>query len=133
MNRGKHVKHFIAFVTLGVAAIASGMALASHFSMPNSARSAAPAEEDAPYRTAGYESSSYSRSMGRMTVPSMPAMPSMPSMPRQLPDAKDAVQGAGRAFGKATDTMAYYSDRAFAPAAMKVKQSVEQAKMPTIH
>lgn len=114
------VKHFIAFATLGIAAIGSGMALASHISMPEPAPTPAAPRVQSP----AYSSSSL--------VPNVD-LPALPAMPRTLPDPQTAVEGAGRAFGKATDTMAYYSDRTFGPAAMKVKRSVDEARVPTLH
>jgi len=122
-SRGKHVKYFIAFVILGIAAVGSGMMLASRFSVPEShaVEAYAPPPE--------VRSGSY--------VPDMPSvsdvsMPSLPDMPRSLPDTREAVDGAGRAFGKATDSMEYYSDRAFGDTARKVKRSVDDTRMPTL-
>ena len=118
------MKHFIAFVTLGIAAIGSGMVLANHFSMPE------------PQPVALYPSvtdETPSSPLTDVSLSSLPAMPrSLPEMPRSLPDPQDAVNGAGRAFGKATDTVEYYSDKAFGSTARKVKQTVDQAKVPTV-
>lgn len=124
--RGQYVKHFIAFVTLGTAAVGSGMMLASRFSVPQShameAYPAVPETRSAPSASG---------------IPSMPSvgdirMPPLPDLPRGMPDARGAADGAGRAFGKATNTVEYYSDRAFGSTAMKVRRSVDQARMPSL-
>lgn len=122
------MKHFIAFVILGIAAIGSGMVLANHFAMPESrtvpSYPSEPVEVSAPADTSG-------SSLRDIGMPSLPDLPSaLPDLPSALPDPKDAVSGAGRAFGKATGTMEYYSDRAFGSTARKAKQAVDQAKMP---
>jgi len=124
------VKHFIAFVTLGLAAVGSGMMLAHHFSVPEShpVEAYAPAPEP--------RSESYAPAMPSMSDVSMPSLPdlprSLPDLPRSLPDTRGAVDGAGRAFGKATDTMEYYSDQAFGSTARKVKRSVDDTRMPSL-
>jgi hypothetical protein len=98
--------------------------LANHFSVPES--HAVETYSPAPEARSG----SY--------VPDMPSvsdvsMPSLPDLPRSLPDTRGAVDGAGRAFGKATDTMEYYSDRAFGATARQVKRSVDDTRVPTLH
>lgn len=46
------------------------------------------------------------------------------------PPAQDAAATAERAFGRATDAMAYYSDHAFGPMAARTKRAVDQAGRP---
>lgn len=127
------MKHFIIIVTIGLMALGSGMMLATRFAMPG-ARTAPPPPA---------ASVAYARPSSRMPdMPSMPSMrgvgmpdvrmPSMPDVQVAMPDARDAAAGAGRAFGKATDTMAYYSDQAFGGVAAKAKRSVDKASIPEL-
>ena len=110
MYRGNSVKHFITFTALGLAAVGSGMVLATHFTLPHGP------EVDFPQATTSELSS----------LPYVDA----PSIPASLPDANEAMDGASRAFGEATDTMAHYSNKTFGPTARKIRRSVDEAKIP---
>jgi len=135
------VKNFLIIMTIGLMALGSGMMLAAHFTMPGT-RSESPQPTAVASSAHSSPTTSFVPSMPDVTMPKigmpdvrasdmrMPSMPDVGSM--RVPDAKDAAVGAGRAFGKATDTMAYYSDQAFGGVAAKAKRSVDEARVPEL-